>query len=483
MKIFSLTLHNFELEAFEVEVSLMPGLPQISILGQADALVRESIPKIRSALKSQGYKIPKAQHILVNLKPQSLKKGNEGLELAIATAILYETKQIELKSEKPWLIIGHLGLKGEVIRAYDRLDDFKFLKDYEILTGPQAKAKFAHFEIQNLKDLNELTRIKAQEQSFHKIKPRLPDIKFSKSASRLIQILASGEHSALLAGSVGSGKSTIATTTAKLIEPLRDENAEEVERIQRHFNSGDQVLARPEVNVHHSISTMAFLGGGAQLHPGEITRAHKGVLIMDEFMQFHSEIQNALREPLEHAKLSVARNGQYTEFPADIFLIATTNLCNCGDFAMNSPKACRCSQYKMKNYLSKLNGSCIDRFQILAFSPFWDRQEKEITTKEIAEKITDSIQFRIRNRNQNIPNSKIKIDELSQTMDHQFIDEYFRIDLLSERRQLSLKRVARSIADLEASERVRIQHVNEARELTMVPFQWLEQAQKASVAI
>ena len=488
MKIYSLTQHNFETEVFEIEVSLMSGLPQILILGQADSLVKESIPKIQSAIKSQGFRLPKAQHVLVDLKPQHIKKNNHGLELAVATAILIETKQIRLQSSsrKPWLIVGNISLKGEVTRAYESLDEFKNLLDYEVLAGPNTKMKCGHFEVENLRDLKCLRWIEPLEQEVSVTSTvNLPKLKFSKSASRLIEILAIGEHPCLLAGSVGSGKSTIAATTAKLLESPKEQDIEEIQKAQKYFRQNRQrkFVTRPEVVVHHSISTIAFLGGGSDLHPGEITRAHKGTLIMDEFMQFDSEIQDALREPLENAKLTVARKGQFIEFPADVFLMATTNLCPCGQYAMNSERACRCSQAKLKAYLSRLLGPCIDRFQILGFSSAWESQTKEIETVDLNDEIKKSIEYRIAFRKQVTPNSKLSNLELAESMDHKFINDYYKLEFLSERRQLALKRVARTIADLEKSERVRIQHFNEALSLSVAPFQWLEQAQKASARI
>ncbi len=488
MKIFSLTQNAFDLEVFEIEVSLMPGLPQISILGQADILVKESIPKIRSAIKAQGFQLPRAQQILVDLKPQHFKKNNQGLELAIATAILQETGQIKLvrTSKDRWLILGHIGLKGDVLRFSDDLSEFQDLSKYEILTGPNSNLKCDHFEVANLKDLKTPKKIaSSQVENLNHNNRKLPSLMFSKSAARLIQILAVGEHPCLLAGAVGSGKSTVIATAAKMLKAPDEAEQGEINKIQKYFGKQTQLNLnlRPEVNVHHSISTIAFLGGGSRLHPGEITRAHKGTLIMDEFMEFHSEIQDALREPLENAKLTIARNGNFLEFPADVFLLASTNLCKCGDFSMNSQKACRCTQAKLKSYLTKLNGPCLDRFHILAFSSCWENQGKEIKIDSIYKEVEKCIHFRIENRKQEIPNSKLSIENLNHKMDSSMIDDYFKIDYLSERRKLSLKRVARSIADLDQSERIRLQHMNEALSLTVAPFQWLEKAQRACAAI
>lgn len=484
MKIFSLTQDNFELRAFEIEVSLMPGLPQISILGQADALVKESIPKIQSAIKFQGFQLPKAKHILVDLKPQYLKKNNRGLELAIATAILLETKQIKLSShsKKPWLIVGNLSLKGEVVKTRDSISQFADLKKFEILAGPDSQIRSAHSEIESLKDLKCPRWIEASPNRIEsKIKAKLPQLNFSKNASRLIQILATGEHPCLIAGAMGSGKSTIVSMIPKMIDVASEADLEEIQKIQKYFNQ--EISSRPEVNVHHSISTIAFLGGGAKLHPGEITRAHKGTLVMDEFMQFDSVIQDALREPLENAKLTVARNGEFVEFPADVFLLATTNLCKCGQFAMSSNRNCICYKTKLRSYLAKMVGPCLDRFQVLAFSSSWEGQIKELSSESIYEQVQRGVGFRKLERGQVEPNSKMTIEQLSFSMDQTFVDEYFKLDFMSERRQLSLKRVARTIADLDASARVRIKHFNEALGLTVATFQWLEQAQKASAQV
>jgi len=497
MKIFSLTNLGYELIAFEIEISLMPGLPQISILGQANYLVKESIPKIQSAIKSQGFKLPKAQHILVDLKPQNLKKNNMGVELAIACAILNETRQIRLNDQgsRPWLVAGHLSLKGEVTPIEKSLEEFSERHLFNIITVAPTKIDREHFEVRNLRELKRPKFVSAQKSILQKRpRPRLPDVCFSKAAARLIEIIASGEHACLLAGSCGSGKSTLASMIAKVLAEPSEIELKEIQKVQKLFcqsfasnpvTSVGQTLGgvRPEVIVHHSISPIAFLGGGSRLYPGELTRAHKGTLIMDEFLEFNSEIQDALREPLENARLRIARNGNYLEFPTDFLLVATSNLCQCGEFSMNSQKSCRCSQAKLKNYLSRLSGPCVDRFQILTFSSLWENQKKEFTLESIDAKIKKSLEFRQSKRRQAQPNSKLSNAELANFVDQKLVSNFYKFEYLSERRQIALMKVARTIADLEFHAAVGIKHLQEAFEFTILPFVWLEQAQKANICL
>ena len=405
---------------------------------------------------------------------------------------MQETGQISLQPrvQHPWLIIGNLSLKGEAFCSNDDLNDFLNVQSFNFLVAAGTNLNAEHAEVKYLRELNSLQWIAKKHESIQRSNlEKLPNIKFSKSAARLIQILSVGEHPCLLAGSVGSGKSTIISNVAKLLEPASVQSLAEIKRVKKLFAQNslsrkpEIQSSRPIVIVHHSISPIAFLGGGSKLHPGEITRAHKGVLLMDEFLEFNSEIQEALREPLENAKLTIARGGQFINFPTDILLLATSNLCRCGQFAMNSSKKCRCSQTKLKRYLAKIIGPCFDRFQILAFSSCWENQTKEVEIEKIQNQIQIATQFRITSRGQNISNSKISIDELNNLSDQQFVDNYFKIDFMSERRKLALKKVARTIADLESSERVRIQHLNEALSLTVSPYLWLEQAQRACVEI
>ncbi len=480
MKIYSLTDCNYELVPFEVEVNLMRGLPQISLLGQAGGLIKESIPKIQSAIKSQGFKLPRAQRILIDLKPQSLKKNNLGIELAIACAILLETGQIELFGDetKPWLIVGHLGLKGEVRSIERRLEDFADLNLYNIIVAKGTRLMRDHYELEKLNDLHAISFIRPKLRAIEKLIPRrLPSQKFSKSAARLIEILACGEHSCLIAGPVGSGKSTLASVVPKLLQDPIEKDIAEIKKVQNFFKQESKL--RPEVIAHHSISPIAFLGGGAKLYPGEVTRAHKGTLIMDEFLQFHQNIQDALREPLENGKLVIARNGNFSEFPAEFLLIATTNLCPCGEFSRNSLKSCRCTRLKLKNYLARISGPCIDRFQILSFSSDWENQTKQIPLDQIFSKVQLGGEFRRINRKQAHSNSKMSEEEMNLESAQSLISHFFRIEFLSERRRIALLKVARTIADLDQSTNIELDHLNEAFDLSVSPLTWVEEAQKA----
>jgi magnesium chelatase family protein len=480
MKIYSLTDQNFELVAFEVEVNLLRGLPQISLMGQASSLIKESVPKIQSAIKSQGFKLPRAQRILIDLKPQILKKNNLGIELAIACAILLETGQIELFGDenKPWLIVGHLSLKGEV-RAIERaLEDFTDLNLYNIIVPKGTRLRADHFEIEKLTDLHAPEFVRPKMRALEKVIPRsLPSQKFSKSAARLLEILACGEHSCLIAGPVGSGKSTLASIVPKLLQDPVEKDIAEIRKVQNFFKHGSKL--RPEVIAHHSISPIAFLGGGAKLYPGEVTRAHKGTLIMDEFLQFHQEIQAALREPLENGRLVIARNGNFSEFPAEFLLIATTNLCPCGEFSRNTLKSCRCTRLKLKNYLGRISGPCIDRFQILSFSSDWENQRKEISLDQIFSRVQVGNEFRKIHRQQPHSNSKMSDEEMNLESAQNLITHFFKIEFLSERRRIALLKVARTIADLEQSEKIQMDHLNEAFDLSISPLTWVEEAQKA----
>lgn len=473
MKVQSFIRLGPELAPVEVELSLTPGLPLIQFLGLPDAALKESALRIRSALREQGFQLPQAHQVLVNLKPTHLRKSSRGLDLAVAAALLWEMGQIEKSSlESVPTLYGELTLGGEVVCPDDINDLDPSAFTTSIMTGVSAAPlPFDRWELKTLKDLASPTWIERQVDEARWIRPTPPVREFSKRAAEAAQIIAAGEHSALLAGPPGGGKSTLAEAIASWLE----EPEEKVFRLaSRHFQQmGVRLEWRPVLRPHHSITPLAMIGGGATLWPGQITRVHGGVLIMDELLEFHGEIQEALREPLETGQITLARAGNVRIFPAQFLLLATTNLCPCGAFVPRRQNRCRCSRASLRKALGRLTGPFVDRFAVLELTDEWEISRETVSCAEIGAAVREAIAFR-RSRGQQVPNSRLNEIDLEKGLSSFQMKFLVGSEIQSRRRRLHVLRVARTLADLRSSERIENEDIDRALEFALKTHRALE---------
>ncbi len=428
MKLKSLILNNNRLEIAEVEIEFIPGIPQIHFLGLPDRLIKESFYRIKSALKNAGYKFPLTSQMIVNIKPNHLRKSSRGVELAVALGILLKTEQIsEAMIDKNWIIYGELGLDGCVFQPSDLENELSRFQSEVFLTGSQdskknlRKAQIYRIEkIQNFEIQKQINS--AQENTYERPQIGLQK-KFSTEEAEFIFLSAvSGFHS-LLAGDSGAGKSTLAKA---FISFTKEPQEHEKIRFQNNW--------RPAINPHHSISGAAFLGGGAGLYEGEIERVQGGVLLMDEFLEFQSEIIESLRGPMTGETLRLSRSSQFREIQADFQVIATTNLCPCGQWTPEKKNfSCRFSRSKCTKYLERLSGPILDRFALLFFVQKINKREVE------ASKIFERIQ-------QTSP--MIQTDQIRPTITFKDLDEMIEqfYSKLSSRRRKYLDQIAKIYA-------------------------------------
>jgi magnesium chelatase family protein len=466
MDIQSFIRSDFGLKPVRVEVVLVPGLSQIQILGMADPVIKESSRRILSALRHQGFRLPPGKQVLVNLQPNYVRKHSQGLDFAIAVGILLETKQIEmplLKSEKVFYY-GGLDLKGEVIVPEDMgLLNFENFSA-QVMTGHSGQSyPFNVLECKDLATLSEATIKAAQPQLFTCQPTRVSaQVQFDSMMARLISLVALGEHPLLIAGAAGCGKTTLVEHLATLLSPPSHTTFMEAKKIWRLL--GRDLKQRPILAPHHSITPMAMIGGGAHLQPGEISLAHGGVLILDELLEFHPQIQSALREPMEKGWIYLSRAGRRHSFPADSLFLATTNLCPCGSFQPGSIKPCRCSSLKLRNYVERLSGPFLDRFAIFHIYQK-PKQSHLVSVDEIQKRLQKIRGFQEEKRQQKVANQKLGVAQLMTQLDAKV-----HLDLLphsrSHRRRQSLLRVARSLADMDFSLKIKQKHLEEAQEWT-----------------
>jgi len=471
MKIYSFTREGLNLIPFEVEINFMPGLPQIQIMGQPDQVIKESQLRIKSALQNQGFTFPKAKQILVNLKPSYVKKKSQGLGLAIACAYLYASGQVPIPEDVSEVYIyGELGLDGFVYMPedFDLLDDYS---DKYLMTGFTGKATSQGYVcLKELKDLSEPTYQKSSDNLKNFTRPMTKNIYITKKMAQLLKIIAVGEHSTLFAGPAGSGKSTFAELVPSLLMAPTRTQAFDITKFSRLFRQKQSW--RPTVIPHHTIPKISMVGGGNYLAPGEITRAHNGILLLDELLEFSNPVKESLREPIEKGCIHIARRSRYHKFPSDFLLLSTTNLCPCGDMSPGKMGRCRFSLRKCQSYIEKLSGPLLDRFQILSFSYEWSG-DKDVFAPDLLPEVLQAQEF-INKRGLSKPNSKLDLNELTTQLSKKAKDLFALKEFKSQRRKLATLRVSRSIADLEGSKLVEFKHITEAYNYCEGPFHQIQ---------
>ena len=463
MKLMSLNQSQNRWSFIQVEVSFIPGLPQVHFLGQADAILKESVFRIKSAFKNCGYEFPKAQQIVVNLTPKHVKKVSPGIELAVALAILKMTGQGPEWDPADYVVYGDISLTGE-IQFPDVGKPLQIPDPFTLLSGPGFEKYTGGFCLNHLNDFQNLKKL---EKDAHLV-PKTPMSMLSKLTARqaeVIEILAVGEHHALLAGSQGSGKSMVFDALPAFLRPP-DEELIHFHRLQFSKTLTWRPVARP----HHTISPLSMVGGGVPPKPGEITRAHGGALLLDEMMEFKPQALEVLREALSHHEVTVSRGLQSETFQADFLLVGTTNLCPCGKWVPKKAKNCGYNEKRCLSTLQKLSGPMLDRLQGFFF--FADKMEKwEVSDLEVRKKIQaaqalQSAQGRVHNRF--FLEEDLQVEEAAIWRDRLNV-----MSISSARRRQSCVAWARTLADLELQERIQKHHFDKAYEQTIQNYQSL----------
>jgi magnesium chelatase family protein len=479
MKILSLVRENDCLVPVEVEISFLPGLPQIQFLGLPDQVIKESIYRIKSAIRSQGFEFPKAHHILVNLRPSHLKKTSRGIELAVALGLIWESNQAQPPTGESVMVYGELSLNGAVFEPDDLGEAVDVDTHQVVWTGNPLSEKlpFNRHCISQLSQVHAPQIIKGERRDYLIERPQLEsNFQFSVSHARVLKLVALGEHSLLLAGPSGAGKTTIAKTILSL---LQEPSQEDMFEIINNNKSKDKSLCswRPLVHPHHSTSPLGLIGGGVPPFKGDISRAHKGVLLLDELLEFNPRAQEALREPMEEFCIRIRRGRFVEEHPAETLVIATTNLCPCGDWLPNSKVVCGRTVRKCQSYLERLSGPLVDRFQILFFTQKLPH-EQSTTAEQILSEIERVRKFRLDMAAQDSRFHQVcsrwSWEELTRDLPTFYMQDLFPKELSSRRRSLATLRVARTLADLEMLKKMQPYHIEQALKVSYLPFEKLK---------
>ena len=387
----SRALLGLQAPSVTVEVHLANGLPSLSLVGLADLEVKEARERVRCAIANSGLEFPNNKRITVNLAPADLPKDSGRFDLPIALGILAASGQIDARLLQGWEFAGELSLSGALRPVRGALATSLALQlqgaDVRLVLPMDSAAEAACAPQAQVYGATHLLDVVAQfvtqtasapdtaRQGWQRLHapPRGPaqmpfdlcEVKGQSSAKRALEIAAAGQHGVLMVGPPGSGKSMLAQRFASLLPPMTEQEAVESAAIASlcgRFQAA-QWGQRRTANPHHTASAVALVGGGSPPKPGEISYAHHGTLFLDEFPEFSRSALEALREPLETGRITIARAAHSTEFPARFQLVAAMNPCPCG-FWGSAQRACRCTPDQVARYQGKLSGPLLDRIDL-----------------------------------------------------------------------------------------------------------------------